>query len=96
MKFCNNEMCINVKIGYDNRIIEKVGSTEFHKLQIDNNILLKKNKQSIFLKLSLSCFTMRKIKPVLKIDTLKLVYFACLHSVMSCGVTNVQEKFNKC
>lgn len=37
-------------------------------------------------RLILACFAIRTVKPLLKIDTLTLVYFACFCAIMSCVV----------
>jgi hypothetical protein len=87
MKFtANNKTSINFNIGYDNETIEEVLTTKFLGLQIDNNLNWKKHIEYIIPKLSLACFAMRTVTSLLKVDTLKLVYFAYLHSVMSYGV----------
>jgi hypothetical protein len=87
MKFTtNNETSINFNIGYDNKTIKEVVRTKFHGLQIDNNLNWKKHIEYIIPKLSSACFSMRTVTPLLKVDTLKLVCFACFHSVMSYGV----------
>jgi hypothetical protein len=88
MKFTtNNETRINFNIGYDNKTIEEVLlTTKFLGLQIDSNLNWKKHIEYIIPKLSSACFAMRTVKPLLNVDTLKLVYFAYFHSVMSYGV----------
>jgi hypothetical protein len=37
-------------------------------------------------KLSGTGYAVRAVLQISKIDTLKLVYFACFHSLMKCGV----------
>jgi hypothetical protein len=84
MKFATNKMCINLNIGCD-KIIEEALTNKFLHIQIDNSNL-KKCFERIVPKLSSACFAMRTVTPLMKTDTLKLVYFAYFHSIMSYGV----------
>jgi hypothetical protein len=87
MKFCiNNKTWVNLNIGYDDKTIEEVETTKFLGLQIDNNLKWKKHIQYIIPKLSSACFAMRTITSLMKTETLKLVYFAYFHSIMSYGI----------
>jgi hypothetical protein len=87
MKFTtNNKTSINFNIGYNSKTIEELVRTKFLGLQIDNNLNWKKHIEYIIPKLSSACLAMRTVAPLLKVDTLNLVYFAHLHSVMSYGV----------
>jgi len=42
--------------------------------------------QYIIPELSSACFDMRTIKTIMKLETLKLIYFAYFHSIMSYGI----------
>jgi hypothetical protein len=87
MKFVtNNKESINFNTGYDNKTIEVVLTTKFLGLKIDNNLNWKKHIEYIISKLSSACFSMRTVTPLLKVDTLKLVYFAYFHSIISYGI----------
>jgi hypothetical protein len=70
-------------ICYDNKTIEEVLTTKFLGLQIDNKLNPKKHIEYIIPKLSPACFAMRAVTPLLKINTLKLIYSAYLHFIMS-------------
>jgi hypothetical protein len=83
MKFCiYNKTCVHLNTGYGNKAIGEVETTKFLGLQIDNNLNLKTLTQCIIPKLSLACFTMRTVTTIMKLETLKLVYFAYFHSIM--------------
>jgi hypothetical protein len=87
MKFAtNNKTSVNFNTGYDDKTIQEVLTPKFLGLQIDNNLNWKKHIEYIIPKLSSACFAMRTVTPLLKIDSLKLVYFAYFHSIMSYGV----------
>jgi hypothetical protein len=73
-------------IGYDNKTTEEVLTTKSLSLQTDNNLNWKKHIEYIIPKLSSACFAMRTVTQLLKADTLKQVYFAYFHSIMSYGV----------
>jgi hypothetical protein len=73
-------------IGYDNKTVEEALTTNYFGLQIVNNFSWKKYIEYIIPKLSSACFVMRIVTPLLKVDTLKLVYFEYLHSIKSHGV----------
>jgi hypothetical protein len=84
MKFCTtNKNCVNLSIGYEDKTIEEVETTKFLGLQINNNIHWKTHIQYIIPKLSSACFAMRTVTSLMKTETLKLVYFAYVHSIMS-------------
>jgi hypothetical protein len=83
MKFAtNNKTSINFNIGYDDKTIEEVLTAKFLGLQFDNNLNWKEYIEYITPKLSSACFAIRTVKPLLKVDTLKLVFFAYFH--LSC------------
>jgi hypothetical protein len=73
-------------VGYDNNFIEEVEANKFLGLQIDNNLNWKRRIEYIIPKLSSACFTMRTIVPLMRIATLKPVYYAYFHSVLSYGL----------
>jgi hypothetical protein len=82
MKFCTtNKNCANLSIGYVYKTIEDVETTKFLSLYVDNNLNWKTHIQYITPKLSSACFAVRTIT-----ETLKLVYFAYFHSIMSYGI----------
>jgi hypothetical protein len=82
----NNKTRINSDIGCNDKTIEQVLTTKLLGLQIDNNLNLKKHTEYIIPKLRSICFAMRTVTPLLKTDTLKLIYFAYFYSIMSYGV----------
>jgi hypothetical protein len=88
MKFCTtNKNCVNLSIGYVHKTIEEVQTAKFLGLQVDNNLNWKTHIQYIIPKLRSACFAMRTITSLMKTETLKLVYFAYFHSIMSYGIS---------
>jgi hypothetical protein len=72
-------------MGFDDKTIE-VETTKFLGLLIDSNLNWKTHIQYIIPILSSACFAMRTVTSIMKIETLKLVYFAYFHSIMSYGI----------
>jgi hypothetical protein len=86
MKFAtSNKICFNLNASYG-KTIGEVGTTKFRGLHIDNNLNWEKHIEYIISKLSSACFAMRTVTSLMKIGSLKLVYFAYFHSMMSYGV----------
>jgi hypothetical protein len=77
---------VSVNTDYDNKTVKELLTIRFLGLQIDNNLNWEKHNKYIIPKIILACPVMRKIKPLLKTDALKLVYFALFHSMLSYGV----------
>jgi hypothetical protein len=73
-------------MGFDDKTIEEIETTKFFGLQIDSNLNWKTHIQYIKPKLSSACFAMRTVTSLVKTETLKLVYFAYFHSIMSYGI----------
>jgi hypothetical protein len=87
MKFCTtNKNCVNPSIGYIDKTIEEVETTKFLGLQVHNNFNWKTHIQYIIPKPSSACFAMMNIISLMKTETLKLVYFAYFHPIMSYGI----------
>jgi hypothetical protein len=76
MKFCTTfKNCVNLSIGYIDKIIEEVETTKFLGLQVDNNLNWKIHIQYIIPKLSSARFAMRTIiTSPMKREMLKLVW----------------------
>jgi hypothetical protein len=84
MKFCTtNKNCVNLITGYVDKTIEEVETIKFLGLQVENNLNWKTHIKYIIPNLSSACFAMRNITSLMKTETLKLVYFAYFHSIMS-------------
>ena len=65
-----------------------VNATEvrFLGLTLDNTLSWNKHIDQLAAKLSSACYALRKIKLLLPQDTLKIIYFACIHSLLSYGI----------
>jgi hypothetical protein len=71
-----------LKIEYKNITTEKVAGTKLLGMYFDNRMNWKYHIDQILIKLSASCFVIRKLFQILNSDTLRTVYFAYFHSVI--------------
>jgi hypothetical protein len=67
---------------HDDKHIEQSIHTEFLGLKIDSHLNRKTHINQLVPKLSRACYALRSLLHVSNIDTLKLIYFACFHSLM--------------
>jgi hypothetical protein len=71
-------------IGYDNNYISNNIDTKFLGLIIDT--VVHQTGRQLLKKLSKTCYTMRILKPIMSIDTLKIVYYSYFHSLIMYGI----------
>jgi hypothetical protein len=74
-------------IEYDNRRITATMETKFLGLIIDDNLSWKHHSEYIINKLASAYFAIRNIRSLVTLDTLRSVYNAHVHSIMSYGIT---------
>jgi hypothetical protein len=60
--------------------------TRFLGLIIDDTLSWKQHTKQIVNKIAIACYALRNIKHIVSIETLRLIYFAQIHSVMSYGI----------
>jgi hypothetical protein len=53
---------------------------------IDNTLSWKQHTEQVVKKLSSACYVLRNIKYIISLETLRLFYFAHVHSIMSYGI----------
>jgi hypothetical protein len=82
----NNSPQCTLSIGYNGKHIEKSANTTFLGLQIDNHLTCKNHIDQMIPKLSRACYAVRSMFHIVKIDTLKSIYFAYFHSIMKYGI----------
>jgi hypothetical protein len=81
-----NSSAINVNIGYDNKQIVNSTNTKFLGLIIDNTLFWKSHIDWLMSKLSTACIVIRAIKPYMSQETLRMIYFSFVHSIMTYGI----------
>ena len=87
IKFLTNNLPqYPLNIGYNGKDIEETISTKFLGLQIDNHLNWKTHIEQLIPKLSAACYAVRAMIHISNLLTLKSIYFAYFHSIMSYGI----------
>jgi hypothetical protein len=87
MKFSIKQDYFNkLNIVFRNKNLQELNEVKFLGVTIDNLITWKKHIELITGKLNKACYLIRRSKQFLNIDTLKMIYFAFFHSIISSGL----------
>jgi hypothetical protein len=78
-----NHYNITTQITYDQINLTNMTDTKFVGLIIDDTLTWKQHVDYVISKISRACYVFRYIKYFIPSDTLKLIYFAHIHSVLS-------------
>jgi len=71
---------------YQGNCIKSSSNTKFLGLTIDDSLSWKAHVDQIVSKLNTACFVIRTIQAIMSLETLRTVYFAYIHSVISYGI----------
>jgi hypothetical protein len=63
-----------------------VTETKFLGLIIDDTLSWKQHIDQVINKISIACYALKNIKYIVPLDTLKLIYFAHIHSIIRYGI----------
>jgi hypothetical protein len=77
---------VNTQINYDEKSITTASEIKFLGLNIDNTLSWKHHIEQVICKISTVCCVLRNIKHTVSLDTLKVIYFAHIHSIISYGI----------
>jgi len=108
--FIANQLVLNItktnvikftplNISYTNYVLDEVNNTKFLGIHIDSHMNWKIHIEQISHKLSVACFTIRKLTHTLNADILRMVYFAYFQPVLQYGIifggnsTHAQQLF---
>jgi hypothetical protein len=72
--------CINHNLPANSECIKFLG------LNTDNKLYWKSNIDYFVTRLSSLCFVMRTIRPIMSLKSLRMIYFAYIHSIMTYGI----------
>jgi hypothetical protein len=86
MKFQAKNNSLNEMNISNNKIIPNISHLKFLGIVIDNTLSWKSHIEMITPKLTQTCFIARLIKPFLSRDTLKMIYYAYFHAIMTYGL----------
>ena len=74
-----------LKLNYQGNYVNSSPHTEFLGLIIDDSLLWKAHIDQMMSKLNTACFVIRTLQ-AMSTETLRMVYFAYVHSIMSYGI----------
>ena len=77
---------VNTQINYDQKCITNATEIKFLGLIIDDTLSWKQHVEQVISKMSTACYALRNIKHVVSLDTLKVIYFTHIHSILSYGI----------
>jgi hypothetical protein len=77
---------ITTQISYDKIKLTNVTESKFLGLIINSTLSWKQHTDYIIKKISIAFYALRNIKYFILLDTLKLIYFAHIHSIISYGI----------
>ena len=75
-----------IQLAYDLKGITNATEVRLLGLTLDNTLSWKKHTEQVVSKTCSTCYALRNIKSVVKQDTLKMIYFAHIHSLLSYGI----------
>jgi len=76
---------VNTQIKYDQKCLSNAIEIKFVRLTTDETLAWKQHIEQLDNKMCTACYALRNIKHVVPIDTLTVIYFAHIHSIMSYG-----------
>jgi hypothetical protein len=68
---------------YADQILVETDTVKFLGLQLDSHLTWKTHINSLLHKLSIECFTVRRLSHILNIDTQRIVYFVHFHTLIN-------------
>ena len=81
-----NQNSLDIPNALDSKFITKPNHIKFLGLTINDSMTWKTHIDDILPKLSSACFAIRTVKPYVSHQTLKAIYYAYFHAIMSYGV----------
>ena len=81
-----NSKNLNVQVSYLNNLIPSISNISFLGLKIENSLTWESHIDAVIDKLNRSCFAIRSVKSFLPLETLKMMYFSYVHSIITYGL----------
>jgi len=78
----NNRECV-LKLNYHGNYVKNSSHTKFFGLITDDSLLWKAHIDQMMSKLNTACFVIQLLQAIMSTETLRMVYFAYVHSIMS-------------
>jgi hypothetical protein len=77
---------MEIHITTTNSIITNVNSSKFLGIDIDSTLSWKNHIAVLSSRLNKACFAIRAIKPSMSLDSTKMIYYSCVHSILKYGI----------
>jgi len=87
-----NSWDYDFKLNYQGNYVTSSSNTKFLVLIIDVSLSWNAHIDQMMSKLNTACFVIRTIQAIMYPETLRMVYFAYIHSIMSYGI--IWEEIN--
>ena len=81
-----NSWDYDLKLNYQDNYIKSSSNTKFLGLIIDDSLSWKAHIDQMMSKLNIACFVIQMTQAIMSPKTLRMVYFAYIHSIMSYGI----------
>jgi len=76
----------DLKLNYQGNYVKSSSNTKFLELIIDDSLSWKTHIDPKMSKWNTACFSIWRIQAIMSQETLKIIYFACIHLVMNYGI----------
>jgi hypothetical protein len=87
LEFGTRNSCISpTRIHCDQRDITTTTETRFLGLIIDNTLSWKQQIEQVVYEILVACYALRNIRYRVSLETLRVIYFAHAHSIMTYGI----------
>jgi len=77
---------VNTQIKYNQECITSASEIKFLGLTIDDTLSWKQHIEQVLNKMCTACYALRNINQIVPIDTLRVIYFAHIHSIINYGI----------
>ena len=77
---------VNVNISHKTNQISNVCHTNFLGLTLDSTLSWKPHTDQLISKLNSACYVIRSLKSLISLETLRMIYFSSVHSIISYGI----------
>jgi hypothetical protein len=81
-----NSKSLDIQVEYSNKRIPSTSDTSFLGIKINKSLTWGMHIEALIDKLNKSCFAIQSLKSILSLDTLKIMYFSFVHSIMTYGI----------
>jgi len=87
MQFSSKTNCeVNMNKNYKSNPIINVSCTNFLGLTLDSTLSWKPHIDQLISKLNSACYVIRSLKSFTPLETLRMIYFSSVHSIISYGI----------